>query len=493
MYRMARNAIDRGSRDTWTPRPHQPPGRARDPRLRDPRGYVLPAGQPDFATATKFVNALIRTGVVVNRATAPFTVGGTRYPAGSYVVKTAQAFRPHVLDMFEPQDHPDDIPFPGGAPRAPYDNAGWTLAYQMGVKFDRILDGFDGPFEKLEDLARVPAGMFPEAHADGYLVDRRQNDAFIVVNRVLRAGGDVYSLDGSTVYVAAESSLVPTLSQAAQDLGVSFRTAAARPPATATRIRPVRVGLWDCYGGSVSSGWTRWILERFEFPFEVVYPPALDAGDLASRFDVLIFPDGAIPDGNGRGLDNECTAGANAPPEYQSWRGAVTTTTTVPQLKRFVEAGGTLIAQGRSTAIGRHLGLPIGDALVEALPDGATRALPREEFYVPGSILRASVDTASPLAYGLDKEVDVFFDASPVFRIDRADTSRLRPVAWFATATPLRSGWAWGQKYLDGGVAVIDAAVGKGHVLLFGPELTFRAQSHGTFKFLFNAIYYPRP
>jgi len=55
---------------------------------------------------------------------------------------------------------------------------------------------------------------------------------------------------------------------------------------------------------------------------------------------------------------------------------------------------------------------------------------------------------------------------------------------------PLRSGWAWGQQYLENGVAVVDAKVGRGRVLLFGPEVNYRAQSHGTFKFLFNAIYY---
>ena len=63
-------------------------------------------------------------------------------------------------------------------------------------------------------------------------------------------------------------------------------------------------------------------------------------------------------------------------------------------------------------------------------------------------------------------------------------------VAWFSSASPLRSGWAWGQKYLENGVAVADAKLGRGRVLLFGPEIKFRAQSHGTFKFLFNAIYY---
>ena len=92
---------------------------------------------------------------------AGFTVSGKAYPAGSIVVKTAQAFRPHVLDMFEPQDHPHDVAYPGGPPIPPYDSAGWTLALQMGIAFDRVLDGFDGPFEKvtgfIEPRAAVPA------------------------------------------------------------------------------------------------------------------------------------------------------------------------------------------------------------------------------------------------------------------------------------------------------------------------------------------------
>ena len=110
-------------------------GVARSARLHPARG------PGDFPTATKFVNTLIKTGVIVHRATAPFSAGGKQYPAGSYVVKTAQAFRPHVLDMFEPQDHPNDFRYPGGPPIPPYDNAGWTLAYQMGVKFDRAARG----------------------------------------------------------------------------------------------------------------------------------------------------------------------------------------------------------------------------------------------------------------------------------------------------------------------------------------------------------------
>jgi hypothetical protein len=66
----------------------------------------------------------------------------------------------------------------------------------------------------------------------------------------------------------------------------------------------------------------------------------------------------------------------------------------------------------------------------------------------------------------------------------------VKPVAWYENATPLRSGWAWGQQYLDQAVSIIEAPVGKGHIVLFGNEVNWRAQPHGTFKLLFNGVYY---
>src|SRR4051812_36475483 len=182
IYAMGKRSIDRGRTDTWTANPRRDAlvsgsasgsgsgrggGRAggsasgsadsamwaatHTPAMRDPRGYIIPSSQADFGTAAKFVNALLEVGIKVQRATAPFAVAGKQYPAGSFVVKTAQAFRPHVMDMFEPQQHPDVIPYPGASPTPPYDIAGWTLAYQMGVEFDRILDDFSGPFAKITD------------------------------------------------------------------------------------------------------------------------------------------------------------------------------------------------------------------------------------------------------------------------------------------------------------------------------------------------------
>jgi hypothetical protein len=146
---------------------------------------------------------------------------------------------------------------------------------------------------------------------------------------------------------------------------------------------------------------------------------------------------------------------------------------------------------GTSTNLAYHLGLPMANALVEKTGSGDERPLSRDKYYIPGSLLQVSMDNTNPLAYGMPDKVDVFFDNSPVFRLKpEASLKGIKPVAWFDSGQPLRSGWAWGQKYLQDGVAVVDASFGKGRLFLFGPEIAFRAQPHGTFKLLFNGIYY---
>jgi hypothetical protein len=494
IYRMGRNSIERGSRDSWTatpravaevqatPQSSRSIEMLRKPESRDPRGYVLPSDQPDFLTAVKFVNALIRNGVRVERTSAAFRVGNRAYPAGSFVIKAAQAFRPHILDMFEPQDHPDDFAYPGAPPTPPYDSAGWTLAYQMGVRFDRILDAFDGPFQPIQGEASPTAGTITMVDRPaGYLFTHEANDAFLAVNRLLSTGESVYWLTQEynvagrswpvgTHYLRAEDATLAKLQQLSRDVGLSFQAVPRAPERQALQLRPVRIALWDRYGGSAPSGWTRYVLEQFEFPHTVVYPQRLDAGNLADSFDVLILVD-----------DSTFATGAvrlpgNIEPQYTDRTGGLTTATTVPQLKKFMEAGGTVLAIGGSTSLGVHAGLPIADAVA---------GLPNTRFYVPGSILQARVDRNNPIAYGLPERVDFFFDRSPSFRLD-ADAKK---VAWFDSDKPLRSGWAYGQAHLKDTAAVVEVSVGKGKLVLYGPEVLFRAQPHGTFKFLFNGIF----
>jgi hypothetical protein len=225
----------------------------------------------------------------------------------------------------------------------------------------------------------------------------------------------------------------------------------------------------------------------------VVYPTTLDAGGLNDKFDVLVFTDGAFRRAgqSGRGGLVDMPNPESAPEEYRASIGRISEDKTIPILKSFVEAGGTVVTIGGSTSMAELFGIPVKDYLVEMGADGAEHALPREKFYIPGSLMRATIDNTNPVAYGMPETVDVFFDSSPVFRLEpAAGLKRTSPVAWFSGTALLDSGWAWGQQYLDGGTAVAEASVGQGKVVLLGPEVAFRAQPHGTFKLLFNSLYY---
>jgi hypothetical protein len=538
IYRMGANSIARGNEDTWTvtgdriealkaagkastPAALSAAGTALkgektlDPALyesvlhdranRDPRGYVITADQADFPTATKFVNALIKAGVKVDRAKSAFTVAGKTYPAGSYVVKTAQAYRPHVMDMFEPQDHPNDFAYPGGPPNAPYDAAGYTLAYQMGIKFDRVLDGFDGPFERIADVTAPPAGKIIGQGKAGFLINHEINDATILTNRLLKAKQPVFwvktptTVDGKTlapgaIWVPASAQARAILESGSKSLGVDVYAADAAPKADTLKLKPIRVGVVDIYGGLQTTGWTQWTLEQFETPYTVVRAQRLDKGNLNKDFDVLIFPDAAIPEeaafGGGMfrgGFGAKQPKPEEVPAQFRSWLGNITQEKTLPQVEKFVRQGGSVVAIGSSTSLANFMKLPIERSPAE-IKDGKAQALPRTQFYIPGSLLTAKVDNTDPLAFGVPTTVDMFFDRSPTFKV--AEGSGLKPVAWFSGKHPLHSGWAWGQEHLDGSAAVVDASVGKGKLFLMGPEVNMRAQPHATFKFLFNALFY---
>ncbi len=540
-YEMGRNSIERGSKDSWTITPkritaletaaaaskEKAGDSARpsydntptvpsslydkvlhDPAKRDARGYILPSDQPDFATATKFVNALLKSGVTIEQATSDFTVEDKHYPTGSYVVMAAQAYRPQVLDMFEPQDHPNDFPYPGGPPTRPYDATGWTLAFQMGVKFDRVLDGFTGPFAPIttELASPLPGKIEGPAKAAGYLVSHEYNDAFTLTNRLLKAQLPVYWLSKPTtiagksfaagaIWIPASSGSRALLETATRQLGINAVALPHAPAAEAIQLHPERIALYDQYGGLMPSGWIRWLFEQFEFPFTVVYPQTLDAGNLKASFDDLVFSDGAI---NTPGRDGLAGGALNSnqpkpeaiPAEFRPWLGHITPEKTIPAIKAFVEAGGTVLAIGSSTSLDQYLKLPISNAVTEIVK-GKEQQVPPDRFYIPGSLIRAQVDNLNPIAFGMPTSTDVFFDRSPAFRPSPdAAQEGVQTVAWYGSGNLLDSGWAWGQQYLNNSVAVAEVKLGQGRVILYGPEVTFRGQPHATFKLLFNGLLY---
>lgn len=537
IWRMGANGIAKGERDSWTITPDRIAAAhaasaatgakpvatrttgsseiglafydriLRDPAARDPRAYIIPPDQRDFPTAIHFLNALIKLGVEVERASAPFAANGRQWPAGSYVVRTAQAYRAHVLDMFEPQHYPNNFQYPGGPPIPPADASGYTPAFQMGVRFARVLDPLDAPTVPVAGMIRVDPGHILGTGKAGWLVGHGTNNLFILSNRLAKAGLDQawvtepLAVAGGTaepgaLWIPYSAGAEKILSRAVAELGFDAEAVDAVPAAPLIALRRPRIALVDLYGGLLPTGWLRWILDQYEFPYAIVYPQRLDRRGLRRDFDVVIVPDSAIPNDRSGGeggmfrgrFDNKQPAPSAIPPEYRPWLGTITASRTVPALRDFVDHGGAIMGMGSSaSALAAWLKLPVANALTE-LRDGKPQPLARTDFYVPGALLTATADPAQPLAYGLPDKVDLFFDSSPVFRLTRPGAASI-PVRFVGTSL-LHSGWAWHQERLDGAAAVLDVPAGRGRVLLFGPEIALRAQTQGAFKLLFNALYY---
>ncbi len=424
-----------------------------------PFGYVAPPEQWDPGTAAEMINVLRWGGVEVGRAKTEFTADGKKYPAGSYVILASQPFRNYAVDLLEPQKYPDLRLYPGGPPKRPYDMTGWTLPLQMGVTVARV----DRPFTA--ELEPVETASAPERPAEGFL-SRRENASFRIVNHALKAG--------KTVFVAAEKF----------EGGETGTFVVGRPAPAAGKFfrqRPPRVGLYQSWVANMDEGWTRWLFEQYEFDYTTLHDADIRAGNLNSKFDCIVLPQQEL-----RGLllghqpgeapVSEFEQGPREPmvqrPEYTGGLGLE----GAYQLKEFVKAGGTLVAMDTAANLPIQLfGIPVRNVLA---------GVSNTEFYAPGSLFHMEVTTDQPLTYGMTRESIAFFVNSPAFEAYRD----AKVLARYPQKGVLASGWILGEQRVGGRAALVEVPLGKGRVVLIGFRSQFRAQPHGTFKVLFNAL-----
>ena len=512
IWRMGRNSIERGSRDHWTPTPAlvalakkkteaKEDGDAVfvDPMLRDPRAWVMPLDQRDSAAAFRMAQALQRSGVEVHVANAPVVVGDRKAPAGSLVVFAAQAFRPHVRDLFEPQHHPDD--FKDGKPVPPYDSAGWTLSMQMGVEVLRALDPIEGEFTVLPSLAQRKDVAVADADA-GWRIDPSDSHASIVVNRLLQRGIVVERmLDGSWFVASAQDRAKEALVAAVADSGVRAESLATVTEEAKPMQRAPRVGLFDVWGGNMPTGWNEWLLREFAFPHQLVFGDRIARGGLRNDFDALLFHTG-LP--GGRDLSNpklpvspESIAKLQqALPPYEDWSTLpsratkLTGDTAWPALREFVEQGGSLLVFGSECEkVVRQMRLPItvGTWVDDATAEGGRRRTRNEEFYVPGSLLHVDVDTSHPFAAGSEARAVAMFTRSSVVLQSTGDGVEV--IARYRDSDTLASGWAVGLSHLAGRAAIARVPMGNGSIVLFGADATYRGQPLATIRLVWNALF----
>lgn len=442
-----------------------------------PFAYVIDlAAQHDPTRTVQFLRTFRVANIEIRQADAPFTAGGKSYPAGAYVMGP-QPFRPYVVDLIEPKVFPERRLYPGGPPDPPYDMTGYELSLQMGVTIDRVKEPFALPSRVVDAIPAAPGGIAPAAAAApaAYALSPNATQGVKAVNRLLKAGAKVsWAPDNSLVIQGADADAVSRLGA---ELGVMFRPLDA-VPAGAKAIRAPRIGLYRSHRANMDEGWTRWVLEQFEFPYTTLKNADIRAGDL-SKFDVLLFADEseqAILNGAAEGT---------MPAEFVGGVGME----GAANVRRFVEQGGWLVTWDRAADFAiLALGLPLRNTVRDTRP---------QEFFIPGSLLRITTRPANALAAGMEASAIAMFSNSQAFQVvaPAAEGKMRAPrdvdvFVEYPRQNLLASGWELGAgRYLAGRVAAARVQVGKGQAVVMGFRPHWRGQPHNTFKLLFNPLY----
>jgi hypothetical protein len=406
-------------------------------------------------------------------------VGDTVHPVGTAFVMMSQPFRAYAKSLLEVQKYPVRKLAGSTTPERPYDVAGWTLPYQMGVRVDRIEKAFEVPIvSRIDRATAAPAWPLGYPRPDYYLVDARGTAGAIAANRLLAAGlrvewtSGVVSQDGftyqpGTLIVRPVAEARAHVERLAREMGLRVFGARGRASAS-TPLVPARVGLYRPWNDAIDEGWTRWLFEQYELPFKTLRDAEVRAGNLRAAFDVIVLPAIAaqrLIDGNRKG---------SLPDEYVGGLGEA----GVAALKAFVEAGGTLVCLDSSAQLAIDaLKLPVKNVAA---------GLPAEQFFCPGSLVRLDIDPSQPIGFGMLPQNAAFFSFSSAF--DVTPGPDMRVVARYGAKDILMSGWLEGEQVIAGRAAVVEARAGLGRAVLIGFRAQHRGQSMATFRLLFNAI-----
>ncbi len=527
-----------------------------------PAAYVIPADNKRLLASARLVNLLRKHGVEVQVAGGEVAVGKDKYPAGSYIIRMDQPYSRCADMLLDTQYYnPTD-------PR-PYDDTGWTLGPLFNVKTVRVTDVkiLDAPMNVLTKDAAVEgkilnkekAAVFAVNHAAELelmtfryrLKDFRMlaaEDGFAEGNTKFNAGTFLIPKEGNA------ANLVEMVEKACQDLGLTAYGLPVLPKIKTHDLEAPRIAILHSWQNTQDEGWFRLAFDKLSIPYSYVsVQDVRDEENLRAKYDVIIFPPGGMFGKiqrvvNGIGGENpvpwkktEKYPHLGGPDSRDDIRGGLEVK-GILHLREFVEQGGLFIPITSSSE------LPPSYGLVESVA-----VMKPSKLKVIGSVLSANItDIMSPIGYGYDRNVGVYFNDGPVLetgmkavtggmdleelisggatkgrpsgrgslkdpdviqgRIPKVekiqgvgtgippeykdmfdlymppDLKTVRIIMRFDTADKLLvSGLLEGGEELANKPAVVDASVGKGHIVFFAINPMWRYQTIGSFFFLFNA------
>ena len=479
-------------------------------RTGPPYAYFIAQDQRDPVAAVEMLRRLAFNGIGVRQLSGAVTVDGVSHAAGSWVIPMDQANANFVRQLFAVQDYPDLREYPEGPPEQPYDVSGWTLPYQFDVRVveartplsdevrtamaevrsDPLPWNAPGDAQTWDTPPGVGFDSHPVARAivppvgvatgggGALLLDPAQNNSYKALAEAWRNGGSVRFQPGAAGEEGAGGSsgrwIVTGLSGNAQNSLVSkYALRASRGGSAGAAVSQPRVGLYRPWNASMDEGWTRWLLEMYGLAFTSLYSADVRAGDLGSRYDVILLADmraGQIVNGSANG---------SVPPRYAGGIGPE----GVRELDAFVRSGGTLVTINRSSNfVIDELHLPVENVIED---------VPRDEYFAGGAIVELLVDPSQPVMSGMSARSKVFVGGSPVFKTTEDFEGHVL-AKYSENGSPLLSGYFLGEQHVQGYAAALDVEYGDGRVVLLGMKPQWRGQPFGTFKVLFNAALYAR-
>jgi hypothetical protein len=525
-----------------------------------PAAYVIPGDDPRPGLVADLLRVMDLQKVEVHQTTAEaeVTVKGAKrkFPAGSYVIRMDQPYS-RMADMLL------DLQYYNVNDTRPYDDTGWSLGYLRNVQTLRVTDGaiLKAPMKLLSGPPVPESKINGSDAAKAWLITHTADNNLATFRFALKdvkmwaaessfqIGNDKFA--AGTVIVPAEGNaagLATKLRSASQGMGLKITGIDLVPGVAKHELAAPRIALVHTWTSTQNEGWVRLALEAAKVPYDYISDQKLaETADLRSKYDVILF--GPV-NGSSQRIVNGIPKRAGEP--AIPWKASELTPSFgtgpdqtddirggmglegVLHLRRFVEAGGLFMT------IGGNASIPIDYGMVEGVS-----IVPTRELQVRGSVLASNVsDPLSPIVYGYDTRVPVYFNAAPAFQVSSlsgggpgggqgaaAPTGRVsgrgsatdpdvvqgrpqmpaappvreetneamrpyevpeamkpRTVLQFASEPELLiSGMLAGGRELAGKPVIVDVPLGKGHVVLFANNPMWRHQTQGSWFLVFNA------
>lgn len=442
--------------------------------------YKISLEQRDPPTAARLADLLHENGAEVLFSSSE----------NSYYIPTAQPFARFLNEFLGIQRYPKIKAVAGPNIISPYDVTTWSLPLMMGVEVSKVLLSKEQQSGlNLMKETDLPEGSVENPNASTFLLSHESNNATRLINDVLKQKGTVSlanvgftdcGISYSPGTIILES--IKDIEALAKKYSLKIRGIPEKPGVAMQKLKEVKVGLFKPWLASMDEGWTRWLLEQYNFSFRNIDNKEMKTGKLTKDYNVILFPDilkEVIIDGKWKPEEGQMKYFSEFPPEYS---GGISED-GVKNLKKFVEDGGTLIALTSATEfVIEKFNIPVNNILSKD-----------RDFNCPGSLLRVLINNNHPVTYGMPDTVAALVSDGIAFQttIPGAELSR-KILAWYPSDAEdiLLSGWMQGADKLQRRAAVIALTYGKGKIVLLGFPVQFRAQTEGTFKLLFNAIHW---